>query len=143
MSPIGARPKASAAILTDQVQMTFTNLSTVLPLIREKKIKALAVTGEKRASELPDVPTMVESGITDYVVTSFFGVVAPGGTPFAIVTKLNAAINESLKSPAIVAGMRRLGAEPSIGSPQQFSTFIEAELKKWAAVAQTSDISID
>jgi tripartite-type tricarboxylate transporter receptor subunit TctC len=77
------------------------------------------------------------------IVTSFFGVVAPGGTPSAIVTKLNAAINESLKSPATVASMRRLGVEPSIGSPQEFSAFIEAELKKWAAVAQTSSISID
>ena len=57
--------------------MTFTNLSTVLPLIREEKIKARAVTGEKRASELPDVPTMVESGITDYVVTSFFAPLPP------------------------------------------------------------------
>ena len=141
--PYKSTAESVAAVLADQVQMTFTNLSTVLPLIREQKIKALAVSGEKRASELPDVPTMVESGVTDYVVTSFFGVVAPRGTPSAIVIKLNAAINESLKSPAIVASMRKLGVEPSIGSPQEFSTFIEAELKKWAAVAQTSGISID
>jgi tripartite-type tricarboxylate transporter receptor subunit TctC len=127
--PYKSTAESVAAVLADQVQMTFTNLSTVFPLILEHKIKALAVTGEKRASELPDVPTMVECGISDFVVTSFFGVVAPRGTPSAVVTKLNAAINESFKSSAIVVSMRRLGVEPSIGSPQDFSTFIEAELK--------------
>jgi tripartite-type tricarboxylate transporter receptor subunit TctC len=141
--PYKSTAESVTAILSDQVQLTFSSISTVLPHLRENKIKALAVSGAKRAPELPDVPTMVESGVSDYVVTSFFGVVAPAGTPADIVTKLNAAINEGLKVPAIVASMRRLGAEPSTGSPQEFAAFIVAELKKWTAVAQSSGISID
>ena len=141
--PYKSTAESVTAILADQVQMTFSSISIVLPHLQQKTIKALAVTGPKRAPELPDVPTMVEGGVPDYVVTSFFGVVAPAGTAAEIVNKLNGAINDALKVPTVVASMKRLGAEPSIGTPQEFSTFIAGELAKWTAVAKSSSITID
>ncbi len=87
------------AVLSEQVQMTFPDISILLGLIQDKKIKALAVTSAARHPQLPDVPTMAESGIADYVTTFWTGVIVPAGTPPDIVNKLNAAINDGLKSP--------------------------------------------
>ena len=96
------------AVLSEQVQMTFPDISILLALIQEKKIKALAVTSAARHPQLPDVPTMAESGIADYVTTFWTGVIVPAGTPPDIVDKLNAAINDGLKSPT-GAGQSRQG----------------------------------
>lgn len=141
--PYKSTAESVTATLADQVQMTFSSISIVLPHLQQKTIKALAVTGPKRAPELPEVSTMVEGGVPDYVVTSFFGVVAPSGTPAEIINRLNGAINDALKVPAVLASMKRLGAEPSAGTAQEFSGFIAAELAKWTAVAKSSNITID
>src|SRR4029078_8436473 len=82
------------AILGEQVHMAFPDVSILIPLIRERKLKALAVTSAKRHPQLPDVPTMIQSGIPDYIMTFWSGVVAPAGTPKEIVDRLNAAIND-------------------------------------------------
>ncbi len=141
--PYKSTAEAVTAVLGDQVQMTFGGISVLLPLLREGKLRALAVTSAGRAGELPDVPTMIESGVPDYVVTSFFGVVAPAGTPAAVVDKLAHAINAALADPEMLAGLRRLGAEPSSSSPQEFAALIARELGKWQAVAASAGISID
>jgi tripartite-type tricarboxylate transporter receptor subunit TctC len=86
---------------------------------------------------------MIEAGVPDYVVTAFFGVVAPAGTPTPIVTKLNTVINDALKSDALRAALKKLGATPTIESPEQFSAFIAAETRKWTEIAKSAGISVD
>jgi tripartite-type tricarboxylate transporter receptor subunit TctC len=131
------------AILSDQVQMAFPDVSILIPLIREKKLKALAVTSAKRHPQLPEIPTMIESGIPDYVMTFWSGVVVPAGTPTEIVDKLNGAINDGLRSEAVRDNLAKIGAEASPGSPKDFADFIAVETKKWSAVAKMSGISLD
>ncbi len=126
------------AVLSEQVQMTFPDISILLGLIREKKIKALAVTSAARHPELPEVPTMAESGIADYVTTFWTGVVAPAGTPSDVVSKLNTAISDGLKTAAVRESLARVGAQPAPGSPQAFADFIAAEAHKWEAIARTA-----
>jgi tripartite-type tricarboxylate transporter receptor subunit TctC len=129
------------AVLSEQVQMTFPDISILLSLIQEKKIKALAVTSATRHPQLPDVPTMAESGIADYVTTFWTGVVVPGGTPPEFVGKLNAAINDGLKSQSVRDSLARVGAQPAPGSSQDFGNFIADEMRKWSAIAQTAGLS--
>jgi tripartite-type tricarboxylate transporter receptor subunit TctC len=131
------------AILSEQVQMAFPDVSILIPLIRDGRLKALAVTSARRHPQLPDVPTMIESGVPDYVMTFWSGVVAPSGTPMKIVSKLNAAINDGLRSAAIRESLAKIGAETNPGSPQDFADFIAAETKKWSAVAKMSGLSLE
>jgi tripartite-type tricarboxylate transporter receptor subunit TctC len=86
---------------------------------------------------------MLESGVPDYVVTSFFGVVAPAGTPAAVVERLNAEINAALHTPALRETLAKLGAEPSTGPSQQFGEFIIAELQRWREIAAAAGIKVD
>ena len=131
------------AILAEQVQMTFPDISITLPLIREKKIKALAVTSAARHPRLPDVPTMQESGIPDYVLTFWSGVVAPAGTPAAIVDKLNRAIDVGLRSPEIQDKLALVGSQTSPGTPEDFARFIASETVKWRDIAKVAGVAVE
>ncbi|MCC6776734.1 MAG: tripartite tricarboxylate transporter substrate binding protein [Hyphomicrobiales bacterium] len=128
------------AVLGEQVQMAFPDVSILLPLIREGKVRALAVTGPTRHPQLPDVPTMSESGIADYVTTFWTGVVAPVGVAPSITERLNTAINDGLRSASLQEALVKVGAQPSPGSPQDFARFIAAEITKWGAIARTAGI---
>jgi tripartite-type tricarboxylate transporter receptor subunit TctC len=114
--------------------------ATGVPLIREGKIKALAITSAQRSSELPQVPTMKELGMDELSLEFWAGLWAPAGTPADVVEKLNAVINEELRSPEMTASMKRLGFETRIGSPQDFAGFIAAEIPRWAAVVKASGV---
>jgi tripartite-type tricarboxylate transporter receptor subunit TctC len=130
-------------LLAGQIQMMLDSGPTVLPLIEAGKLRALAVTGEGRNQNMPDVPTMIESGFPGFATRYWNGVVAPAGTPDVIVNKLNAAINEELKSPDIQASLAKIGLEPTAMSPQDFAALIAAETQKWAAVVKAAGIKID
>jgi tripartite-type tricarboxylate transporter receptor subunit TctC len=86
---------------------------------------------------------MIEAGVPDYVVTAFFGVVAPAGMPPEIVARLNAVINEGLKTDALRESLKKLGAEATIASPEQFAAFIAAEMRKWTEIAAVAGIKLD
>ena len=131
------------AILGEQVQMAFPDVSILIPLIREGKLKALAVTSASRHPQLPDVPTMIESGIPDYIMTFWSGVVAPAGMPAEIVNRLNTAINDGLTSASVRENLAKVGSVASPGTPQDFADFIAAETRKWSAVARMAGISLD
>jgi len=131
------------ALLGGQVDLTIDNVTVVRSLIQEGKLRALAVTSTQRQRDFPEVPTMVEAGVPDYAVTSFFGVVAPAGTPGPIITKLNGAINDALKTELLRTSLRNIGAEPSIETPERFSAFIATELRKWTAIANAAGIGTD
>jgi tripartite-type tricarboxylate transporter receptor subunit TctC len=131
------------ALLAGQVQLTIDNITALRALIDEGRLRPLAVTSAARQKDFPALPTMIEAGVPDYVVTSFFGVVAPAGTPGAVIARLNAAINDGLQSPALQESLRKLGAEASIGTPESFSVFIAAEARKWTAIADAAGIKLD
>src|SRR5262245_19262881 len=116
--------RGSGLIISDliggQVQMTMSGKSILLPHIQTGKIKSVAVTSAERWPELPDVPTLIEAGYLDVPYDTLFGVVAPAATPAAVIRRLNAAINDGLRSPDIVAGLAKLGIDPKLSTPEEF-----------------------
>jgi tripartite-type tricarboxylate transporter receptor subunit TctC len=134
---------ASHAVVAGDVQMTFENPTVSLPLVQGGKVRALAVTSEKRNAQAPDVPTMIESGVADFVSVSFTGVVAPAATPAAIIARLNSAINESLKSAELEAAFTKLAVEPRTGSPEDFAAFLARERERWSAVIKAAGVKVE
>jgi tripartite-type tricarboxylate transporter receptor subunit TctC len=130
-------------VLAGQVKFVFGAIEGVMPHIQDGQLRPLAVTSAKRFALLPEVPTMIESGVDGFVVSSFEGVVAPAGTSAAIVAKLNAAINESVAQPEMRGQLDRLGATPATGTPEEFAAFFAAERSKWEAVVKTAGVSLD
>ena len=130
-------------VLAGQVVFVFGAIEGLMPHIQDGQLRALAVTSEKRFPLLPDLPTMIESGVDGFVISSFQGVVAPAGTPPAVVARLNAAVNASLDAPETRAHLARLGATPATGTPQEFAVFFAAETRKWAAIVKSAGISVD
>src|SRR5262249_1216629 len=116
--PYNGPADAVTGVLGGQVPMFFGDIGGVLALVREGALRPLAVSSETRNAFLPDVPTMMESGVPDYVVVTYIGVVAPAGTPQGIVVKLNSAINESFASAQVTAGLAQLGAGVRCGPPE-------------------------
>jgi tripartite-type tricarboxylate transporter receptor subunit TctC len=141
--PYNGEAEMAAAITTGQVQLAFSDLATLLPLIRAGQVKALAVTSAVRHPQLPDVPTMAESGISNFVLTLWSGVVAPAGTPANVVDKLNGAINKGLESRSADRILEPTGAETHPGSAQDFARLISDQASKWRSVAQLTNIRID
>ena len=138
--PFKGAAEVATALMGGQVQLFFGDIGGMLPLIREGRLKALGLSSEKRSPEVPDLPTMIESGVPDYVVLTYIGMVAPAGTPAAIVTRLNAAINESLRTPEVTRAAARINAELEPGSPLEFGAFLKAERDKWTEVVQRAGI---
>ena len=139
--------RGSGAAITDllagQVQMYIDNTRNILAFVQAGKLRALAVTSETRAPELPALPTMPESGYPEFLATYWNGVLAPAATPRAIVDQLSAVINASLETPEMRASVTKLGMTPKIASPQEFAALIGAELDKWTAVAKAANIKVD
>jgi tripartite-type tricarboxylate transporter receptor subunit TctC len=136
---------ATAAIpdlLAGRMQMFIGAINSLLPLINEGKLTALASTGSKRVASLPDVPTIAET-FPGFEIGSGVGLVAPAGTPAAIVNKLNAAIDKGLRSQEIQDKLAAVGAQTAPGSPQDFANFIASETVKWRAIAKTAGVSLD
>jgi tripartite-type tricarboxylate transporter receptor subunit TctC len=139
--------RGSAAALTDimagQVELAFENPSVTVPLVQERKVKAIAVTGESRNPQLPDVPTVMESGVPDFVSMSFTGLVAPAGTPPDIIRRLNQELANGLRSTEMIELLEKLGVNPRPGSPEDFSAFIARETEKWTGVAKQAGIRVE
>ena len=139
--------KGSSPALTDliggQVQIMFDNLPSALPQIKGGKLRAVAVTSSKRAPALPDVPTISESGLPGFEASSWFGVLAPAGTPAPIVARINAEVNKWLQSADAREKLLSQGAEAAGGSPEQFAAHIRAESDKWAKVVKASGAKVD
>jgi tripartite-type tricarboxylate transporter receptor subunit TctC len=132
-----------AAILAGEVQMIADASTTSLPHIQAGKLRPLAVPLTERFSKLPDVPTTAEVGYPKLLAPFWLGVVAPTGTPPAIVDKLNAAFRESMAPPETQARLANLGAEIKIGTPAEFGKMIADELAQWTAVAKAANIRVD
>ena len=139
--------KGSSPALTDliggQVQYMFDNMPSAWPHVESGKLRALAVTTADRTQTAPDLPTMQESGFPSYDVSSWFGVIAPKGTPDDVVNKLNAAIQEALAKPEVQERMAGLGAVPAKTTPAEFGAFIKSEVDSWAKVVKASGATVD
>ena len=132
--------KGSAPSVTDllggQTHFTVDGMLILIPQIKQDKLRPLAVARPERWPDLPDVPTFVESGFPDIIIDAWTGIVAPKGTPTPIVEKLNAAINEGLRTPEIKAALDRFSALPKPGSPAEFDAFLRDQLPKWASMVK-------
>jgi tripartite-type tricarboxylate transporter receptor subunit TctC len=135
--------QAVTDMLGGTIHLNIGTASTLVPLIQEGKLRAISVWGPTRFPELPDVPTMMESGFPGLSLYFWSGLWVPAGTPAAIVDKLNAATNAALRSPEMKASMDKLGIEATIGSPQDFAAFIADEAPKWARIVEASGVKVD
>jgi tripartite-type tricarboxylate transporter receptor subunit TctC len=131
------------AVVAGETQFSFENPAPSLPLVRAGNVRALAVTSETRRSQTPDLPTMIESGVPDFTSVSFTAVVAPAATPTAIVGRLNAVINESLKSPEVANALVTHSVDARISAPEELAAFLARERSKWTAVIKTAGIQVE
>lgn len=127
---------ANVALIGGHVQMAFASISSSLPSITGGRLIALGVSSRKRSAVLPQIPTIIESGLPGYEVTSWQGICAPGGTPSGLVTTLNRAIAQAVQDPAIAERFSKLGVDATASSPNEFVAFVKAETSRWAKVIQ-------
>jgi tripartite-type tricarboxylate transporter receptor subunit TctC len=141
--PYKSSAQSSIDIITGRLDMQFATVGPTLENIRDGKLRALATTGAKRVTSLPDVPTMMEAGVKDYDVALWIAYVAPAGTPDAIVGKLNGAMNEILQDPDIVANLQKQGFEPDPGTSDAVTQRIRNETAKWRALVAKTGIKTE
>lgn len=134
---------AMTALLGGEINVMFDNMPSAAPHVKSGSLKAFAVTSAKRSPTFPDVPTLQELGYPNYTVDSWFGVVAPAGTPKEIVEKLNATIEKILAKPEVIEQLDGLGAVTEKNTPEQFGEFISAETKSWGDVIRKGGITVD
>jgi tripartite-type tricarboxylate transporter receptor subunit TctC len=130
-------------VLGGQVQMMFDAITTMAPNVKAGQVRALATTGAKRSTVLPDVPTVDEAGVPGYETTIWLGLMAPKGTPRAIVDKLNAEIRKAIDQADVKAMWATQGAVPMVMSPAEFGAFLAKDIAKWADVVKTADIKVE
>jgi tripartite-type tricarboxylate transporter receptor subunit TctC len=139
--------KGASAVLTDllggQIQAGFETTSVLFGHLQDKKINALAVATPARLRDLPNVPTMIESGFPDFVASSWTSVMAPAGTPKDIVGKLNVSINTGLNSPQMQARFKQLAADARPGTPEELAAFVASEIPKWQEMAKLAGVTAE
>ena len=138
----GSNP-AITALMGSELQIAMAGLATVLPHARSGRLKALAVTGAKRAQIAPEVPTVSESGVPGYAFDVWYGLVFPGGTPQAIVKKTHAEVVKQLKSPEVSTRFAGAGVEPQTNTPEAFAELIRREVITWSKVVKAANIRVE
>jgi tripartite-type tricarboxylate transporter receptor subunit TctC len=140
--PHKASGDARSAVLGGHVQMMFDAVTTMAQNAREGNVRALGTSGKTRSSVTPDIPTLSEAGVPGYESTIWLGLMAPTGTPKAIVNKLNAEVNKVLNRADVKAAWAKQGATALIMSPAQFETYLRGDIEKWAKLIKTAGIKI-
>ena len=138
--PYKGQGPALIDIMAGQVSLMMANLMAVLPAVKSGRLRALGVTGAKRASVAPDVPSIAEAGVPGYEVVQWFGVMAPANTPRDIVTRLHAAIVRVLQDPTVKQRFISDGSEPVGNTPDEFAAIIRGDLRKWESVIRNAGI---
>jgi len=133
---------ARTSVIGGHVQMMIDAITTMAPTAQSGQVRALATTGQTRSSVLPDVPTISEAGLPGYEATIWLGVMAPAGTPKAIVDLLNAEINKILALPELKAQWAQQGATPLPMTPAEFDAYLRKDIEKWADVIHTAGIKV-
>ena len=139
----GSAP-ALLGLVSGQVDVMFDNLPSAMALIKSGKLKAFAVTSAQRSAAMPELPTLEDAGqLKGFEASSWFGLLAPAGTPPEVLSRLQQETAKALNSPDIKEKLQAQGAIPSGNTPQQFAALIDAEIKKWAAVVKASGARVD
>jgi tripartite-type tricarboxylate transporter receptor subunit TctC len=133
----------TTAVLGGEATTAFNTIETVMPLIRAKRLRPLAVSTRERAPALPDVPTAIESGIKDYEAIGWFGLLAPAGTPPLVVQQLSAEIAKIMSSPVMRERAAQEGATPIGNTPAEFERFVHGEIAKWTRIIQQTGIKLE
>jgi tripartite-type tricarboxylate transporter receptor subunit TctC len=141
--PYRGGAQAITDMLGGRIHMNLGAGATLVPLIRDRKIKALAVTSAKRGAELPDVPTMQESGLPELTTVTYYGFLGPAGTPADVTARINRELNEALKSAELRASMVRVGFEPTGGPPGEFAALIAQQLARWTPIVKATGFQMD
>ncbi len=134
---------AMTALMSGEIQVLINGIAAMLPQRNSGRFKMLAVTGAKRSQAAPDIPTVAETGVPDFEFDVWYGMVVPGGTPRAIVAKVNADIVKVLKSPAQVQRFAAAGVEPIGSTAQEFTDLIKRDAPKWQRVVKAANITIE
>jgi tripartite-type tricarboxylate transporter receptor subunit TctC len=134
---------ATVDLMSGQIQAMTGTVSATLPYIADKRVKALAVTGARRAAALPDLPTWQEQGVPDADVVNYWGIVAPAGAPPAIVAKLNAEVQRILAQPDVRERLAKEGAEPMPGPPERLGTLIQSDLAGWKKLIAEANLQLE
>jgi len=130
-------------LIAGHVQLMWESLNSISPYARSGKVRALAVSGARRSPAFPDLPTIAEAGVPGYEAGTWSGVIGPAGMPRLIVDKLNAAVNEAIRSPLFVERFAIIGDEPAGGTPEEFAAAIRRDSARWAEVIKRSGARID
>ncbi len=130
-------------LMAGQVQMVVEGVPLVAPFVNQKKMRALAVTSQARSPALPDVPTMAEAGYPELVITAWYGIVAPAGTPAETLARLNKAVNEAVSSAGFRDSLGKQGGDAVGGTPAQFGDLLQKELARWATAVRISGAKAD
>jgi tripartite-type tricarboxylate transporter receptor subunit TctC len=138
--PYQGSPQAATDLLAGRVQVMFSPATAVISLVQDGRLKVLASAGSKRPGILPDVPTMIESGMPDFDTAIWFGLMAPAGTPREVIDKLARTVREAVKSGDVVAAWRPQGVDPLDGGPDELARLIASELKRWGDVATAAGL---
>jgi len=141
--PYKGSPPAIAGLLGGEVSMMFANLTDIGSQLKSGKVRPLAVTGGKRAPTQPDIPTMQEAGLPGFEILSWFGLLAPAGTPAAIVARLNGDVNKALARDDVRGTLGAQGLEVVPGTPEQFAAHIKSEIAKFTRVAKAANIKAE
>jgi tripartite-type tricarboxylate transporter receptor subunit TctC len=141
--PYKGGANAVTDLLGGTIQINIGTLATLLPLIRAGKVRAICNWSPTRSPDLPDVPTMIESGFPGLTVGFWVGLWAPAGTPEAAVTRLNGAVNAALGTSEMKASLHRLGVEGRPGSPQDFAAFLASEAPRWQEFVKASGVHVN
>lgn len=134
---------AVSALTTGEVQIMFVGLPPTLPLIKNGRLKPLAVTSGQRSSFLPAVPTMTEAGVPDFEVTNWVGVMAPAATPAPVIQKISAKIVRLLATPEMKKRFEFYGTTPDSSTPEEFRTFLESEIWRWGEVVKAAKMQVN
>jgi tripartite-type tricarboxylate transporter receptor subunit TctC len=134
--------EARNSVIGGHIQMMIDAITTMAPNVEAGQVRALGVTGQKRSDVLPNVPTVAEAGVPGYDATIWLGIMAPAGTPKAVVEKLNAEIAKVLKRSEIQQAWAKQGAVPMIMTPAEFDTYLREDIEKWAKVVKASGAKI-
>jgi tripartite-type tricarboxylate transporter receptor subunit TctC len=141
--PYKGMAASNLGVVTGQIQLGFPSFTSVFPLVKAGKLKAFAITTKKRSALAPDIPTMDEAGVPGYEASIWNGILAPAGTPKAIVARLHDTVVEILKSPQAAERYANVGAQIRYNTPEEFAALIRAELAKWAKVVKAAGIRVD
>jgi len=139
--------KGAGPVITDllagQIDMAFNTKSVLLQLVKQGRLRALAVTSAARWPELPETPTLTEVGIFPYPLEVWFGIVGPAGLPRTVVARLNGAINDALRSTELRANFTNLGIEPRISTPEEFAALLAEDAPRWSDIIRTTGIKLE